>query len=88
MTKIIELKNQSRKLVDEIKKINSIKSPKKMFFDWKFNNGLIIKEDFESFINGIKSYVGSVELKFNDDLISDQATSLWLIKNELDQYVD
>ena len=88
MTEIIELKNQSRKLVDEIKKINSIKSPKKMFFDWKFNNGLIIKEDFESFINGIKSYVGSVELKFNDDLISDQATSLWLIKNELDQYVD
>ena len=87
-TEIIELKNQSRKLVDEIKKINSIKSPKKMFFDWKFKNGLIFKDDFETFINGIKNYVGSVELKFNGDFISDEATSLWLIKNELDQYVD
>ena len=59
-----------------------------MFFDWKFKNGLIFKEDFETFINGIKNYVGSVELKFNGDLISDEANSLWLIKNELDQYVD
>lgn len=68
MTEIIELKNQSRKLGNEIKKINNIKSPKKIFFDWKFQNGLILKEDFESFINGIKNYVGSVELKFNGDL--------------------
>ena len=70
MTKIIELKNQSRKLVDEIKKNNSIKSPKKKFFDWKFKNGLIFKVDFESFIDGIKNYVGSVELEFNGELIS------------------
>lgn len=76
MTEIIELKNQSRKLGNEIKKINNIKSPKKIFFDWKFQNGLILKEDFESFINGIKNYVGSVELKFNGDFISDEATSL------------
>ena len=76
MTEIIELKNQSRKLGNEIKKINNIKSPKKIIFDWKFQNGLILKEDFESFINGIKNYVGSVELKFNGDFISDEATSL------------
>ena len=76
MKKIIELKNQSRKLGNEIKKINNIKSPKKIIFDWKFQNGLILKEDFESFINGIKNYVGSVELKFNGDFISDEATSL------------
>ena len=76
MTEIIELKNQSRKLGNEIKKINNIKSPKKIFFDWKFQNGLIFKEDFESFIKGIKNYVGSVELKFNGDFISDEATSL------------
>ena len=88
MEEIFKLKDQSRKLVDEIKKINSVKTPKKMFFDWKFMNCLIIKDDFETFINRIKSYVGSDELIFNGDLISDQASFLWLIKNELEQYID
>ena len=65
MKEYIELESQSTKLLNEMKKKNSI-----------------------SFINGIKSYIGLVKLKLNDDLINDQITSLWLIKNELDQYLD
>lgn len=88
MTQLLELKNQSSILLDEIKKINSIKSPKKLFVEWKFSRGMIINNGFETFINGIKSYASSIELKLNADLISDQTTSLWLIKNDLDKYVD
>lgn len=88
MEQLLELKNQSSNLVDEMKKINNIKSPKKMFMEWKFSRCIIIKDDFESFIKRIKSYISSIEFKFNEDLISDQVTSLWLIKNDLDKYVD
>ena len=59
-----------------------------MFREWKRIRCMFNKEDFESFIDRIRSYIGSVELKLNDDLINEQITSLWLIKNELDQYLD
>ena len=47
MKEYIELESQSTKLLNEMKKKNSI-----------------------SFINGIKSYIGLVKLKLNDDLIN------------------
>ena len=88
MAEINELKYQSREMLEEMKKINTVKSPEKMFIEWKFSRFIITDDDFKSFIDRIKNYVNSIELKLNDDLISDQATSLWLIKNDLDQYVD
>ena len=88
MKEYIELESQSKKLLNEMIKKNSINSPKKMFREWKRTRCMFNKEDFEPFIDRIRSYIGSVELKLNDDLINEKITSLWLIKNELDQYLD
>ena len=81
-----ELKAQSRK--DEMKKKNKIKSAKKLFIEWKITKVITLKDNFETFIDNIKKSVGSVELRFNDDLISDKITSLWIVKNDLEQYMD
>lgn len=82
------LKAQSNQLLNEMKEKNRIKSPKTLFIEWKFTKCITIKNGFYSFIEKIKNYVGSVELRFNDDLISDQITSLWIVKNDLEQYMD
>ena len=83
-----ELKAQSRKLLNEMKKKNRIKSAKKLFIEWKITKLITLKDNFETFIDNIKKYVSSVELRFNDDLISDKITSLWIVKNDLEQYMD
>ena len=83
-----ELKAQSRKLLDEMKKKNRIKSAKNLFIEWKITKLITLKDNFETFIDNIKKYVSSVELIFNDDLISDKITSLWIVKNDLEQYMD
>ena len=83
-----ELKAQSRQLLDEMKKNNKIKSARKLFIEWKITRLINIKDNFETFIDNIKKYVDSVELRFNDEVISDKITSLWIIKNDLEQYVD
>ena len=83
-----ELKAQSRQLLDEMKKNNKIKSARKLFIEWKITKLINIKDNFETFIDNIKKYVDSVELRFNDEVISDKITSLWIIKNDLEQYVD
>ena len=71
-----------------MKKKNIIKSAKKLFIEWKITKLITLKDDFETFIDNIKRSVGSVELRFNDDLISDKITSLWIVKNDLEQYMD
>ena len=83
-----ELKAQLRQLLDEMKKSNKIKSARKLFIEWKITKLINIKDNFETFIDNIKKYVDSVELRFNDEVISDKITSLWIIKNDLEQYVD
>lgn len=86
-----KLKDQSRKLLDEIKKINNIESPKKLFKEWKFINCIHLEEgfnDFKSFINRIKNYVGVIDLRFDDDFLNEQITFLWIMKNNLHQYLD
>ena len=65
-----------------MKKKNRIKSTKKLFIEWKITKCITIKEDFKTFIDIIKKYICSVELRFNDDLISDKITSLWIVKND------
>ena len=82
-----ELKAQSRKLFDEMKKKNKIKSAKKLFIEWKITKLITLKDDFETFIGNIKKSLGSVELRLNDDDISDKITSLWIIKNDFEQYI-
>ena len=83
-----ELKAQSRQLLDEMKKNNKIKSARKLFIEWKITKLINIKDNFETFIDNIKKYVDSFELRLNDEVISDKITSLWIIKNDLEQYVD
>ena len=53
-----ELKEQSRKLLDEMKKKNRIKSAKKLFIEWKITKLITLKDDFETFIDNIKRSVG------------------------------
>ena len=83
-----KLKAQSRKLLGEVKENNRVESAGELFIEWKITKCITIKDSFETFIDNIKKYVGSVELIFNDDLISDKITSLWIVKNELEQYID
>ena len=51
-------------------------------------HGKYLEDDFNSFVGGIKAYSKNINLKLNQDLISDQITSLWLIKNGLDEFLD
>ena len=44
--------------------------------------------NFDTFINNIKSYVKSIDAKLNDDIINEQVTSFWIIKNSLDEFID
>ena len=83
-----KLKDELKKMIDEIKKKNNIKSPKKLFKEWKFYRCISLKEDFMSFINKIKNYVDTIELKFSNDIINDRTNFLWLIKNNLDKFLD
>ena len=83
-----ELKVQLRQLLDGMKKNNKIKSARKLFIEWKITKLINIKDNFETFIDNIKKYVDSVELRFNNEVISDKITSLWIIKNDLEPYVD
>ena len=75
-------------MLDELKENNRVESAGELFIEWKITKCITIKDSFETFIDNIKKYVGSVELIFNDDLISDKITSLWIVKNELEQYID
>ena len=75
-------KGNQENLLDEMKKKNRIKSAKKLFIEWKITKCITIKDDFKTFIDNIKKYVGSVELRFNDDLLSDKITSLCIVKKD------
>ena len=55
MGAISELKYQSREMLEEMKKINTVKSPEKMFIEWKFSRFIITDDDFKSFIDRIKN---------------------------------
>ena len=83
-----ELKKQTKDLITEIEKLTQIKSAKMIYRRWKYNSVTFVNEDFDSFVNTIKSYTTSVDIKLNDDLISDNVNSLWIIKNELTEFVD
>ena len=82
------LKTQKNDLLGETIKIIKIKSAKKLFHEWERQQSISLGENYDSFINSIKNYIGSNPLILKDDLIFDQITSLWLIKNNMDKYFD
>ena len=88
MTSLFEFKTRTSNLIDEVKKITRIKPVKQLFMEWKFNRYLLLETDFETFINEYKSLITSIDIIINDEFISDQVTSLWLIKNDLDEFID
>ena len=81
------LKKETEVLYAEIKKITKIKSVNSLFLEWKITNAIYLRDNFKSFIQRIKNSIMSTDLIINDDLIFDQVTSLWIIKNDLDKYL-
>ena len=87
ISEISILKKETEVLYAEIKKITEIKSINSLFLEWKITNAIYLRDNFKSFIQRIKNSIKSTDLIINDDLIFDQITSLWIIKNDLDKYL-
>jgi len=88
ISSLLDLKKKAKDLKEKIVKMMRIKSAMSIFIEWKFCYGKYLKDDFNSFVDGIKTYSKNFNLKLNQELISDQTTSLWLIKNKLDEFLD
>lgn len=86
-----ELKNETRNLIQEITKLTQMKSSQVLYKRWKYSKLYYRNKDFGSFVNLIKSYATSIGVRLNDDaiisIISNQVTSLWIIKNDLTEFV-
>ena len=87
ISEISILKKETEVLYAEIKKITEIKSINSLFLEQKITNAIYLRDNFKSFIQRIKNSIKSTDLIINDDLIFDQITSLWIIKNDLDKYL-
>ena len=78
----IECENLNKKMKDKMK----MKSGKEIFIEWKKKKG---KEyNFNSFDIILKKEMkGITKLKIDNDIITDEVTSCWLIENGLDELV-
>ena len=83
-----EIKDSICNLIGKIKKVVKIESSRKLFIDWRSRYFYRSITNFDSLVKKIKEYASSINLKLKDDLISDQVTSLWLINNDLDEYLE
>ena len=83
-----EIKKQTNDLIIIVSKLTKMKSAYVLYRRWKFGRFKCDTLDFASFINEIKKYVTTVDIIFNDDIISDQVTSLWIIKNNLEEVIN
>ena len=83
-----DLKKQTKELIIEATKLTQIKSANLLYRKWKFSNLNYKNVNFGYFVSLIRNYVTSIEAKFNDDIISDQVTSFWMIKNNLSDYIE
>ena len=83
------IKIETEKINEKIEKSVRLKSGIKIFREWKIKKSISLeKTTFDSFIFQIKDLIKSVKsIKLDEDIISDQVTSLWLIKNKLDELV-
>ena len=82
-----ELKNETSILIQEVDKLTQMKSAKTLYTHWKSLKFGYKKHNFVSFVNLIKSYASSIEVSLNNDVINDKVTSLWIIKNDLTEFV-
>jgi len=83
------IKMETEKINKKIEKSVHLKSGIKIFREWKIKKSISLeKTTFDSFIIQIKDLIKSVKsIKIDEDIISDQVTSLWLIENKLDELV-
>ena len=83
------IKMETEKMNKKIEKCIHLKSGIKIFLEWKIKKSISLENTtFDSFIFQIKDLIKSVKsIKLDEDIISDQVTSLWLIENKLDELV-
>lgn len=83
------IKIETEKMNEKIEKSVHLKSGIKIFREWKIKKSISLgNTSFDSFIFQIKDLIKSVKsIKLDEDIISDQVTSLWLIENKLDELV-
>ena len=83
------IKMETEKMNKRIEKCVHLKSGRKIFREWKIKKSISLENTtFDSFIFEIKDLIKSVKsIKLDEDIISDQITSLWLIGNKLDELV-
>ena len=81
------IKTETEKLNEKIEKSVSLKSGIKIFREWKIKKSISLEiTTFDDFISQIKDLIKNVKsIKLDEDIISDQVTSLWLIENGLDE---
>ena len=83
-----DIKEQTKELIIEATKLTQIKSARILYRKWKFSNFNYKNVNFNYFVSLVRNYVTSIEAKLNDDIISDQVTSLWMIKNNLTDFIE
>ena len=83
------IKTETEKLNEKIEKCVSLKSGIKIFIEWKIKKSISLEiTTFDAFISQIKDLIKNCKsIKLEEDIISDQVTSLWLIENGLDELV-
>ena len=91
----LTIKEKLKKIIQEaneinllIKKEKEIKNGKMVYLDWKKKKHKLIK--YETFttklFNALKG-INEFKIDDEDELIVDEITSCWLIKNKLDEYI-
>jgi len=91
----LTIKEKLKKIIQEAKEINllikkekEIKNGKMVYLDWKKKKHKLIK--YETFttklFNALKG-INEFKIDDEDELIVDEITSCWLIKNNLDEFV-
>ena len=84
--KLDDIVQESNKIDQMIKKDTEIPNGKEIYLDWKKKKHKLMKyETFKTkLFNALK---GNIEFKIDDEIIVDEITSCWLIKNKLDEYI-
>ena len=83
-----DLKKKTKEFIIEATKLTQIKSASLLYRKWKFSDFNYKIGDFGYFVSLIRNYVTSIEAKFNDDIISDQVNSFWMIKHNLTDFIE
>ena len=83
-----DLKKKTKEFIIEATKLTQIKSASLLYRKWKFSDFNYKIWDFGYFVSLIRNYVTSIEAKFNDDIISDQVNSFWMIKHNLTDFIE